>query len=62
LLNTAYIDTRYPVNWPVDYTEKSNCDEEQYRTDGKYHKGGVGFLINNKPGCKKSFNIFVLKL
>jgi HEPN domain-containing protein len=21
-LNTAYIDTRYPVHWPVDYTEE----------------------------------------
>ena len=42
-LNTAYIETRYPVHWPTDYTKET---AEQARTAGV----NVGRMVRNQLG------------
>ncbi|MFA4917938.1 MAG: HEPN domain-containing protein [Thermodesulfovibrionales bacterium] len=45
-INTAYIDTRYPVHWPTDYTKdkaskfRSDADKVAYAIKTALEKGG----------------------
>lgn len=33
LLNTAYIDTRYPVHWPTDYSKEKAIKMQEAAAD-----------------------------